>query len=189
MQIVPRFQSAVNEVFDFVESKHILSQPFQPDLLENLELPIEVVREPHGLDKYQTSAYPEIGCATEWPDVLYSTDHEYSAHYERVLSSHPQIESEEYTTFINAMFLEIRPRVAEQLPDFLARDDVREIQAQIECLVQARAKVGKTSDIIYEKFFQIYRAYGYPCGWIGEFPQGKLVVFSNEKHDSISEKH
>jgi hypothetical protein len=39
-----------------------------------------------------------------------------------------------------------------------------------------RAVFGKT-DNFYEEVFQIYRAGGWPCGWVGRFPDGVFAVY------------
>ncbi|NUF85828.1 hypothetical protein HUN17_17740, partial [Acinetobacter seifertii] len=33
---------------------------------------------------------------------------------------------------------------------------------------------------IWKKILEVYLNGGFSCGWIGHFPEGKLVVFSNE---------
>ena len=45
--------------------------------------------------------------------------------------------------------------------------------------------ISGTKEIIKENQFinnllQVYLAGGWPCGWEGEYPKGRLVVFSNE---------
>ena len=32
----------------------------------------------------------------------------------------------------------------------------------------------------FNNLLQVYLAGGWPCGWEGEYPEGRLVVFSNE---------
>lgn len=45
----------------------------------------------------------------------------------------------------------------------------------VECL-KNRAILGET-DNLYEKMFQAYLSGGWPCGWKGKHPQGKLIVY------------
>ena len=33
---------------------------------------------------------------------------------------------------------------------------------------------------LWKEIFEIYMNHGFPCGWEGEYPQGRLVVYSNE---------
>ncbi len=45
----------------------------------------------------------------------------------------------------------------------------------IECL-KNRAILGET-DNLYEKMFQAYLSGGWPCGWKGNYPNGKLIIY------------
>ena len=45
----------------------------------------------------------------------------------------------------------------------------------INC-IKARAILGKNNDF-FEKIFEIYLSGGWPCGWEGKFPNGKVKVF------------
>ena len=33
---------------------------------------------------------------------------------------------------------------------------------------------------LWKDIFTVYLHNGFPCGWEGEYPEGRLVVFSNE---------
>lgn len=33
---------------------------------------------------------------------------------------------------------------------------------------------------LWQEILEIYMNHGFPCGWEGEYPQGRLVVYSNE---------
>lgn len=35
-----------------------------------------------------------------------------------------------------------------------------------------------------EMMLKVYEHNGFPCGWIGKYPEGKLVVYSNNNHAS-----
>jgi hypothetical protein len=37
------------------------------------------------------------------------------------------------------------------------------------------------NDCFEEKLFHAYQAFGYPCGWSGDYDTGALVVFSLER--------
>lgn len=38
----------------------------------------------------------------------------------------------------------------------------------------------KLNNIFFDKILKVYLAGGWPCGWEGEYPEGRLIVFSNE---------
>ncbi|ATH92430.1 cytoplasmic protein [Bacillus glycinifermentans] len=35
-------------------------------------------------------------------------------------------------------------------------------------------------DNFYERIFEIYKLGGWPCGWEGEYPEGRMIVYSPE---------
>jgi hypothetical protein len=66
----------------------------------------------------------------------------------------------------------------EKLPANYAelRDDVA---ADLQHCAMNRALHGLLPDSFWERMWQIYRRGGWPCGWEGEYPQGRLVVFAS----------
>lgn len=53
---------------------------------------------------------------------------------------------------------------------------VDEIYSDLRDCIKCRAILGTTNTFI-EKMLQIYLSGGWPCGWEGEFPQGKFKVY------------
>ena len=51
-----------------------------------------------------------------------------------------------------------------------------DIVAEFKNCAVNRAINGKT-DNFYEKIFEIYKSGGLPCGWDGDYPQGKIVAY------------
>ena len=43
-----------------------------------------------------------------------------------------------------------------------------------DCMI-CRLILGK--DYLFEKLYTVYKSGGWPCGWEGNFPEGKLIVF------------
>jgi len=45
----------------------------------------------------------------------------------------------------------------------------------VNCAI-CRAIYGKNNSL-FEKLYNVYKSGGWPCGWEGDFPEGKLIVF------------
>ena len=52
-----------------------------------------------------------------------------------------------------------------------------EIANDLANIALTRAVFGANPDRLFEQMFQAYRAGGWPCGWLGAYPAGKLVVY------------
>lgn len=52
-----------------------------------------------------------------------------------------------------------------------------EIVADLNNCAISRAVNGKDETNFFEKLFEIYKAGGLPCGWQGEYPDGKIVAY------------
>lgn len=71
--------------------------------------------------------------------------------------------------------------------DFLPFDYIdinEEVEGDLTMCALNRLVNGKT-DNFYERIFDIYKQGGWPCGWKGAYPNGKIIVYvpetSNEK--------
>jgi hypothetical protein len=64
----------------------------------------------------------------------------------------------------------------EKLPPAYA--DAREdIAADLQHCAMNRALHGLVPDSFWERVWEIYRQGAWPCGWEGEYPQGRIVIF------------
>ncbi|MBC6972251.1 cytoplasmic protein [Bacillus sp. Xin] len=57
---------------------------------------------------------------------------------------------------------------------------IEEVERDLEMCALNRLLNGKTNNF-YELIFEIYKFGGWPCGWKGEYPQGKMIVYLPEK--------
>jgi len=55
-----------------------------------------------------------------------------------------------------------------------------EVYSDLRCCARTRAIQGKTNKF-FEKIFEVYKAGGWPCGWDGNYPDGKLIVYFPEE--------
>jgi hypothetical protein len=66
----------------------------------------------------------------------------------------------------------IRPRLGPEHRELL--DD---IAADLNNCAFSRAVLGD-QNAFFENLFSIYKAGGWPCGWYGEYPQGRAMVYT-----------
>ncbi|HEB2439422.1 hypothetical protein BTTOUR_21525 [Bacillus thuringiensis serovar toumanoffi] len=58
---------------------------------------------------------------------------------------------------------------------------VEEVERDLEMCALNRLVNGKV-DNFYEKVFKVYKMGGWPCGWKGEYMEGKMIIYlPNEK--------
>lgn len=179
--IPEEYQPGVDEVVRFVTEGQILSRPFQPERF--CDYPCEVVYEIADWTPYRVAGLPESKCEEEWQDVRISTESEHMELRKLSAKKYPVIRSAEFSEKLNEIYFFLRPKIESQLKDALPKadpiDDIKEIELHIDLAIQSRAKVGvRHANLSQEILFNVYKAFGYPCGWIGPFPGGKLVVFS-----------
>lgn len=55
-------------------------------------------------------------------------------------------------------------------------DIFEEVQGDLYMCAINRLVNGK-NDNFYEKMFRIYQSGGWPCGWEGKYPDGKIIAF------------
>lgn len=181
--IPEEFWPAVDEVVRFVREGQLLSRAFQPERFH--DFPCEVVYEVADWTPYQVTGLPDSKCETEWIEIRVSSEGQHSRLRKLSVERYPAIRSTDFNEKLNEIYLALRPIVASQsranLPN-ITPSDISEINVHINLVIETRAKLGAGhSQLIDEKLFNVYKAFGYPCGWIGPFPGGKLLVFSNDK--------
>lgn len=165
----------VREVIDFACSGGVLRGPFRPDAFRDFD-----TRVVHSLDdvlRYREHHEPRTeawSTREEWWDIRQIDMVEYHAEADSVAgywSSGGIVEKIEEASDL------IQQRLLELLPGVLPRDEIVQMADDFEMTMRFRAVFGQ-NDHIQEKFFRVYRASGYPVGWVGKFPEGQLVVFS-----------
>lgn len=70
----------------------------------------------------------------------------------------------------------ISPLLREQASKFLSEYESGQIANDFASIVFSRSVRG-TEPGLYERCFDIYQRGGFPCGWQGTYPAGRLVVF------------
>ncbi|WBW96127.1 hypothetical protein [Oceanirhabdus sp. W0125-5] len=55
-------------------------------------------------------------------------------------------------------------------------DSLDDVYSDLSDCIICRGLYGKNNSI-FEKMYYIYKSGGWPCGWSGNYPEGKLIVF------------
>ncbi|MFJ8526922.1 cytoplasmic protein [Bacillus sp. NPDC094106] len=80
------------------------------------------------------------------------------------------------------MLYEVFSNVQNYSQDFISIsyiDIFEEVERDFEMCALNRLVNGKT-DNFYERIFNVYKLGGWPCGWKGEYPKGKMIVYIPE---------
>ena len=61
--------------------------------------------------------------------------------------------------------------------------DILWIVGTFDFIIFCRAAFGRTKPFI-ERLVEIYRLCGHPCGWVGPYPEGRLVAYFSPEDDT-----
>lgn len=87
-----------------------------------------------------------------------------------------------YTQGLDAVhdfFSNIKNYSSDFIP-FKFLDITEEVEGDLTMCALNRVINGKTNNF-YERLFEIYKSGGWPCGWSGSYPSGKLIAFFPKK--------
>lgn len=169
-------KAAVQEVADFVLAGNVLSQPFHPESYN--DFPTTVIHDFSNIDRFRDPVELDarITGNTNWWDIRRYDE-------EQIADIRWPIRDEVSAigvTEINPLMARIEDFLVQSLGDKIPEDEIGEMLVAFSLAMQTRLLVGR-NDFMDDKFFRAYQAFGYPCGWCGEFPSGSLVVFSLEE--------
>ena len=153
------FNNLVEEVIQF-------SKKFQSELTNNISNEIVIIND---IKKAEHLAYDEIFGEDEynWKDIR-------------------ELEMSEVCGIYYAMPENEKPKGLEELLEIID-DNVRkssfkysifynDVVADLTNCAINRAINGKSSSFV-EELFEIYQLGAFPCGWDGDYPEGKIVAF------------
>lgn len=75
--------------------------------------------------------------------------------------------------------------VKRQLDGLCSEQHIQEILGDHEAIAEARAAFGPTLPLL-ERTFVLNQIGGYPCGWDGIYPSGRMVVYFPAQDDALS---
>ncbi len=168
-----QFSSSVTEVLDFVQHHGILQKPFDGPLDGKLQ--IHLVSTLEDIERFRDpdADMAEIKGDINWSDILSRMEDEFHDARE----SHPGVFDEQLRENIRCASGQLWSTFDQQLSPILPEIEVSNVDGFFYSIMLLRAVNGAT-DSFSEQLFDLYRANGYPCGWRGAFPDGKIVVYT-----------
>jgi hypothetical protein len=76
---------------------------------------------------------------------------------------------------LDGLLNQFHPAVSQRVPRQYA-ETVDDVLGDLINVASSRA-VFSAGDRLFDKVWEAYRAGGWPCGWIGDYPEGRLVVY------------
>ena len=86
------------------------------------------------------------------------------------------IDRNQHNLDIEAIDNRLTPLMEQQLIGRLPENFVFEIIEDLNMIRSFRGLLGETPHMM-NTLFMMYRSGGFPCGWDGKFPEGKMVVY------------
>lgn len=163
----------VSEVIDFIRNGEI----FRPREGASPPGDYHVIHTLQGVDRYREPSiewYMDLDDEDPvvWTDIKNKLGEGYFV-------DAPKLMGEEYNEFedrMDALCRSFWPLLESQLHRALPKYEIEEIYGDLSMIVRARALYGRKPNF-YNHLFLIYRSGGQPCGWIGKYPRGKMVVY------------
>lgn len=154
--------SLVQEVIDLAESGKILG--------EQTPVSDEAVQVITDLEEATRHAWEEeIGGEMTWADLRErEKGNVYAARYR--LEGFDSVDDK-----LSKLLDSFSTTIGGNLPKEYA-DLIDDVVADLHACAFSRAVSGANSPF-FERLFAVYRAGGWPCGWSGRYPEGKLVAY------------
>lgn len=158
-----RNQALVDDVIQFAESGGLLrpSAPITGDRLHLVEDFAEACE--YAYHRYLTDAED----ALNWTDLR---EHQVSETHAATAGDLGELRDQGYERYDQLWEL-VHPRIPE-----LYESIVDDVVADLSNCAYSRAVFG-AGDRLFDRIWDAYRQGGWPCGWIGAYPEGELVVF------------
>ncbi|WP_339684917.1 hypothetical protein [Gimesia maris] len=163
----------VQEIIDFVESGSILQIPFDQSTLGAFDFELKLIGDLEDVEIYR-DAYIENARIkrSDWIQLLRDESSKYFS--DGLFAEEDAFRN--YSPLFDKLQSLFRSQLISQLKDTIPFDEIEWIVDCMYCLVASRTSLGE-NDLLHEKLYEIYKAGGYPCGWEGVYPRGRLVVF------------
>jgi hypothetical protein len=166
---------SVHEVLRFVFDGNVLSGPFQQ---KQFSVACLVISSLDSINRYR-DCWEENAAIQEtwWFDQIRFTDQDKHM-FGGYLGDHTN-----RTNYrrLEPLFQDVvdafTKQLEQQLAGILPQDEIEIVIDDLATAVCSRSSLGR-SNTFPELLLSAYLAKGYPCGWEGAFPSGRLVVFS-----------
>lgn len=87
-----------------------------------------------------------------------------------------KIDGRQYELDMEVIDDQLHPLMEQQILGQIPEEFVIEIEQDLNMIRRFRGVLGETPHMM-NTLFMMYRSGGYPCGWDGKFPEGKMVVY------------
>nr|POA14796.1 hypothetical protein C1892_09095 [Pseudomonas sp. MPBD7-1] len=153
----------VNEVVDFINSGLLLNPINQVISEENEITDLDVAKRFAWDDVYGEESLTWADLRSEkmsevW-NVVYGGGEKYA----------------EMDIKLSELLDELSESVKKQLPP-KHKELLDDVVSDLKCCLYSRAFQGKTNEF-FEEMFSIYLGGGWPCGWVGDWSRGRLLVY------------
>jgi len=159
--------SAIDDVIRLIEGRGLLPRDVRPPDWLGIK-PIYSVEDI--LDEYREPQLDVEG-HRNWRDLRI-----FQLHVFYDFRRETGIDRHQYALDMEAIDNKLSPLMEEQLVGRLPEDFVFEIIEDLNMIRRFRGVLGETPHMM-NTLFMMYRSGGYPCGWDGNFPGGKMVVY------------
>ena len=172
MELGP-FAEDILDIVDLVESGVIFRNPRPP-----LDPDLKVIRDVAEAGSYRfTDPAPQDGTRLEWMEVVEFAGDPRSKREVHRKESHMFDSIPDLVNNLGEL-MENRINIAldKQLKGKYNEDVITSIYCTLNFIMSLRATFGRSLPFI-ERLVTIYRLGGHPCGWVGPYPEGRLVAY------------
>ena len=159
--------SAMDDVIQLIEARGLLPRDVRPPDWLGIK-PVYSVEDI--LDEYRDPRLDLEGYRN-WQDLRI-----FELHVFYDFRRDTGIDRRQYALDMEAIDNRLSPLIEQQLIGRLPEDFAIEIEQDLNMIRRFRGVLGETPHMM-NTLFMMYRSGGFPCGWDGKFPEGKMVVY------------
>jgi len=167
----------VQEVVEFVRSGRILQEGSLPDKVN-----AKVI---HRLEEIpqEEDYYHNVDIRLTWKDILYEAE---SHIFDDRRRKWGRARNFPYGQFFESFLSETRDFYASRIASIYLKYQIHDsIAYYLTCCAEARCVAG-ADNVLFETIFTVVKSGGYPCGWEGKYPKGRMIVYYPPKTKEAS---
>ena len=159
--------SAMDDVIRLIEGRGLLPRDVRPPDWLGIK-PIYSIEDI--LDEYRDPQL-DVNAHRNWRD-LRTFELRIYYNFER----ENKIDGRQFELDMEVIDDQLHPLMEQQLIGRLPENFAIEIEQDLNMIRRFRGMLGETPHMM-NTLFMMYRSGGFPCGWDGNFPDGKMVVY------------
>ncbi len=157
----------VDEVLDFIESNRLLSGGQIPNDVEAVIIrDLDQIPAEEDYEKYNDER-------PNWRDILGIESAEYYGRESAMWGNDFPYERNILDDIVMNLTAKYKTTMCKRYINHYFDQNIPGILSSI---IHCRIVMGK-SHVFFEKLFKIFVSGGYPCGWSGKYPEGKIIVY------------